>query len=171
MKIPEVVVCRDEPSVCRIGGYYAIVFQRDAAITSMIAEEMQTTSDLISQHVTKFATRRDDWEWKLPIDPASRIIEFRGHPTIYSKIRFQILKRLILADGKPVSCSEVVQAAWEGGTDKEVLLDSVYQFNQFFKKSCIPKFIRCEKEFLILEDRKKSKHSAAKRQKTPKAVK
>ena len=33
MSIPEIVVCRDEPKVCRISGYYMIVFQRDPTVT------------------------------------------------------------------------------------------------------------------------------------------
>ena len=165
MSLPEIVICRDEPSVCRVSGFYMIVYQRDPVVTTVIAEEMQTTSEFISQRIAEFADKRLDSEWKLPTDPESRIIEFRGRPLRYSKIRFRILKALILANGKPVSYSLASQAGWGAGIDREVLEDSIYQFNRFFEKNGIPKFIRCDKEFLYMDDRKLAKRPSPARKK------
>jgi hypothetical protein len=170
MSIPEIVVCRDEPSVSRVSGFYLIVFQRDPVATAVIAEEMQVTSEFISQRIAEFADKRLDVEWKLPTDPESRIIEFQGKSLRYSKIRFRILKALILASGKPVPYSVASQAGWGAGIDKEVLEDSVYQFNRFFERNGIPKFIRCDKEFLTLEDRKCSKRPSTRNKTTAKTA-
>jgi hypothetical protein len=167
MSIPEIAVCRDEPSVKKISGFYMVVYFRDPILTGLVGEEMQTTSSIISQRIVEYERKRAelerqveleqqaDLDWKLPTDPGSRVIEFRGLPLRYSKIRFSMLKVLILANGKAVSYSDVSQAAWGADIDREVLEDSVYQLNRFFERNRIPKFVRCSGEFLSLMNPKK----------------
>ena len=151
MSMPEFVVCRSEPSIASVSGLFVLIFQRDSTLTSLIADETKMSCELLAVRVAQFTEKRLDLEWKLPVDPESRFIEYMGVPTRYSKIRFGILRAIIMTNGKPVPYDVIAQAGWGALIDRDILEDTIYQFNRFFKTKGIPKFLRCHKEHVILE--------------------
>ena len=106
MSIPEFVVCRSEPTVACVGGVWVLVFQRDAPLTTLFAEETKSSCELLAVRIAQFVGKRLDLEWTLPENPESRMIEYMGVPTRYSKTRFGILKAFIMTNGKAAASFE-----------------------------------------------------------------
>lgn len=143
MSTPEIAVCRTEPTITRMGGLYILTFQRDPVLTMKVADETKASCELLAIREAQFLEKTCYVEWELPTDPGSRIVKYMGVPTRYSKIRFGILKALIVACGSPVHYDVIAKAGWGALVDKDVLEDSIYQFNKFFAKKGVPKFIHC----------------------------
>lgn len=143
---------RCEPSVKKIGGVYLILYELDHELTSLLAAETQVSCDLLIARAAEFTEKRFDKEWKLPLDQRSRSIEYMGVSTRYSKIRFGIMTVIILASGNPVSYKDVSMAGWGGIIGNDVLEDTIYQFNKFLARKGIPKFLHCEKGFIVMRD-------------------
>ena len=49
-------------------GLFILVFQRDPAFTSLIADETKMSCELLAVRIAQFAEKRLDLEWKLPVD-------------------------------------------------------------------------------------------------------
>lgn len=128
-----------------------VAYQEDTAFTELVAEETWKNCEMSKEHVSHFVEKCYDPEWKLPEYDESFTIEFLGIPTRYAKSRFQIMKTIILAKGRPVSYEVISKAGWGAMIDKDVLGDSIRNLNKFLAKQGIPKFIHCEKGFVYMD--------------------
>ena len=149
----EFALCPAKPTIVKIAECYVVVFQSSSELERSFAERHHDLFDLLlrgSRHVC------DVPEWKLPDDSRSRDVEYHGKRFRISKIRFGILKRLLLSGG-PVPYHEIAKVGWGRPTDPDVLQFTIYQFNKFLKKHGIPKFIHCQLGTVFLADKKSSK--------------
>ena len=152
MAVSEFVVCRKKPVIVEQDGYHLLLFERDTGLSIMYADRMKMICGLISSHIEEFEEENETNKWTLPQDPESRLIKYKGEFTKYSKLRFGILKALILARGRPVSYEDISQAGWGGNSnnrvlvDPDVIKDAVYGLNKFMDRNGITEFIRCDKE-------------------------
>ena len=145
----EFALCSTKPTIVEIAEFFVVVFQPSSELERSFAERHHDLFDLLLRG------RRDVCdapEWKLPDDSRSRIVEYRGKRVRISKTRIGILKCLLLSGG-PVPYPEIARAGWGRPTDPDVVQFTIYQFNKFFEKHGIPKFIHCRLGTVFLADK------------------
>ena len=164
MKSPEFVVCLEEPIITRIGNHFMILFQRDNCLTGMVTNETKQLCDQFVVLLKSFVERKNIPEWRLPSDPDSRIIEYRGRSIHYSKTRFGIMRELIESGGEPVSFQRIHRVCWGkdmvNGVNRDAIEDAIYHLNRYHSKKGIPRFVSYREERIFFDpDHPKSKTS------------
>ena len=132
-RLPEIVVCSGKPVVSEIGGIHVIVFIRDDIMTEMITTESANLSASLADRIKQVDMTRFIREWVLPENELSRVIEYKGVSVRFSKIRFGILKTLILANGDAVDYETASKAGWGSVVDIDIFTDAIYNLNKFLK--------------------------------------
>ena len=140
--VSELVICREKPEIVEFAGNFFVLMKRDISLTALFLENAKIISDMFVSKIEDFSESIIDSEWKLPDDPDSQVIEYRGLPVKYSKIRFGVLKAMILGENKPVAHETLCQHGWKRDyVDPDVVADAIYRLNCTFHLEGIPKFV------------------------------
>lgn len=175
MNVTDVLVCLENPVVCRYGPYYIVFLERDVGAAILLADHMKKVNGIILSGFEEVTEETFFQEWKLPQDPKTRIIEYHGSPHRYSKQRFGMMAEMIKAKGRPVPYVNLSDGGWGTGTDPanmidiDVLHDGIYDLNKFHKEKGIPKFVRCDNghAFLVSHFPSKDEFSPGKEENSP----
>lgn len=162
MNVKEISVSVEKTLLREFGNINIHVSDHGDTFKLVITEHRKTAVDQLLQeqrYVDYSETILEQYsgpEWKLPSDPHSRVIEYKGRQLQYSVIRFAIMKLLIEANGHPVSFSDIALAGWGEYVYKGIIEKQVYPLNRFLTQNDIPKVVRYSKERMFLGEEKKT---------------
>ncbi len=152
MPMPEFVVCSEKPQVSECNGRYILFFTRNPQLTIGFADKNKQITAWIAERTQHPPTEKPAGpEWTLPEDEHSRIIEYYGVPSHYSRIRFAMMKLLIEADGKPVPFSQVAKKGWGYHVDRTIIEKNVYSLNLHLDKLGIPRAVHTGDETIYMD--------------------
>ena len=152
----EFAVCDERPIVFRYEGRFFVLFRRCLHRAMEVDMSMSDAIQAAIVKVENFVTVRSDppdhelSEWKLPDDPHSHLIEYRGRSIHFSPIPFKMMQLLIPRRSEPVTLSQFAQAGWGHFVSKPVVMKRVHALNLALKEERVPKTVRCKKEFAFL---------------------
>ena len=82
--VPELVICREQPIVQPFDDFFIALVKRDIALGVLHIGRMKLISDMMISKIGDLGIIAIDPVWKLPDDPGSKVIEYRGVPVSHS---------------------------------------------------------------------------------------